>query len=96
LVISLAKQFNFLILLSTLSLLIPYFVSSTAALTLILKQKANVSKGRFIYVLIIAGMSSLYAFWTFTGVGKDTFFYGCLFFFATFWFYLGVRSTNHQ
>jgi basic amino acid/polyamine antiporter, APA family len=82
---SLNKQFNFLILLSTLSLLIPYFVSSTAALVLMMKEKTYYSRRHFIYVFFIASLSSLYAFWTFIGVGEDVFFYGCLFFFATFW-----------
>lgn len=85
---SLNKQFNFLILLSTLSLLIPYFVSSTAALILMMKNPETFTRGKFIYLSIIASVASIYAFWTFFGVGQEVVFYGCLFFFSIFWLHL--------
>jgi APA family basic amino acid/polyamine antiporter len=85
---SLNKQFNFLILLSTLSLLIPYFISATAALILIMKNAKDVSRKRLLYVFCIASLGSIYAFWTFIGVGQEVIFYGCLFFFSTFWLHL--------
>lgn len=82
---SLNRQFNFLVLLSILSTLIPYFVSCTAALIIMLKDPTAFSRGKFIYLLFIAGIGSIYAFWMFIGVGQEIVFYGCLLFFATFW-----------
>ncbi len=82
---ALLKQFNFLILLSTLSLVIPYFVSATAALILMMKKPEDFSRGKFLWLFFIALLASIYAFWTLIGVGQETFFYGGLFFFTTFW-----------
>lgn len=88
---ALLKQFNFLILLSTLSLLIPYFVSSTAAMVLLLRDLKI--KGRdFIKSFMVAALSSIYAFLTLIGVGQEVFFYGCLFFFAIFWLHLIFKA----
>ena len=53
-----------------------------------MKDPAAFSRGRFIYVLIIASVASIYAIWTLMGVGKDVVFYGCLFFFSIFWFHV--------
>lgn len=84
---TLLKQFNFLILISTLSLLIPYFISSTAAMILLLQDK-TIHKAQFRKSFLIALLSSIYAFLALIGVGEDIFFYGCLFFFAIFWLHL--------
>lgn len=85
---SLQKQFNFLILLSTLSLLIPYFISSTAAMILLAKTPEKLSKKRFFQAFITALLSSVYAFWMMIGAGQEVVFYGCLLFFSIFWLHL--------
>ncbi len=81
---TLIKQFNFLILLSTLSFLIPYFISTTAELVILMKDKAMSHKSKLLRNLI-GLLASIYAFWMFIGAGKDIIVYGCLFFFALFW-----------
>ncbi len=93
---SLIKQFNFLILLSTLSLLIPYFISSTSALILLMQNPAQLNKRNFIVSFSVAILSSIYAFWTLIGVGQEVIFYGCLFFFAIFWLHLIYKIYNHK
>lgn len=82
---SLLKQFNFFVLLSTLSFLIPYFISATAELVILSKDKGLLSKKSIVVRNVIAIAASIYAFWMFVGAGKDVIVYGCLFFFALFW-----------
>jgi APA family basic amino acid/polyamine antiporter len=84
---SLLKQFNFLLLLSTLSFLIPYFVSATAELMILSKTKAIESFKMRLVRNLIALAASIYAFWMFIGAGTEIIVYGCLFFFALFWVY---------
>ncbi len=93
---SLQKQFNFLILLSTLSLLIPYFVSSTAAMVLFVKNSNKLSHKQFYKAFILALLSSLYAFWMIIGSGQEVVFYGSLFFFSIFWLHFIYTLIQHQ
>jgi basic amino acid/polyamine antiporter, APA family len=85
---SLQKQFNFLILLCTLSLLIPYFVSATAAMLLLVKKPTKLPTKQFSQAFMVALLASIYAFWMMIGAGQEVVFYGCLFFFAVFWLHL--------
>ena len=82
---SLQKQFNFLVLLCTLSLVIPYFVSSTAAMVLFMKDPNKLPKKQFYTAFTVALFSSMYAFWMIVGAGQEVVFYGSLFFFSIFW-----------
>lgn len=93
---SLMKQFNFLILFSTLSLLIPYFISSTSALILLMQNPNQLNKRSFILSFSIAVVSSIYAFWTLIGVGQEVIFYGCLFFFSIFWLHLIYKIYKYK
>lgn len=91
---SLAKQFDFLILLCTLSLVIPYFVSALAAMILLVKNQQKLPKKQFFQAFVIALLASFYAFWMILGAGQEVVFYGCLFFFGVFWLHLIYTITQ--
>ena len=93
---ALNKQFNFLILLSTLSLLIPYFISSTAAMTLFIKHPEMFNRKQFLTAFLAALASSLYAFWMMIGAGQEVIFYGCLFFFGIFWLHFIYKYSQSK
>lgn len=95
---SLLKQFNFLLLLSTLSFLIPYFISATAELMILLSDKEGENWKKRFAKNVIAIAASIYAFWMFIGAGKEIIVYGCLFFFSLFWVYwlFKISKTRTQ
>ena len=73
----LVDQFKFLILLSTLSALIPYLFSTAAYLIIRLKHKFNSSK--VLYAAIsLTGLSFLFFMWMVYGTGQETVFWGFL------------------
>ncbi|MGI9139131.1 MAG: amino acid permease [Sediminibacterium sp.] len=73
----LVDQFKFLILLSTLSALIPYLFSTAAYLIIRLKNKFDSSK--VLYAAItLAGLSFLFFMWMVYGTGQETVFWGFL------------------
>lgn len=73
----LVDQFKFLILLSTLSALIPYLFSTAAYMIIRLKHKVDSTK--VLYAAItLAGLSFLFFMWMVYGTGQETVFWGFL------------------
>lgn len=75
---NLIKQFTNIILLATLSGLIPYFFSCMAELIFLVDDPKKVNPKRFGISSIISVLGGLYAYWAIIGSGKDLVFYGTL------------------
>ncbi len=72
---SLVEQFKFMILLSTLTVLIPYLFSAAATVLIVKKQNTAIPKERHT-VLFIATMAFFYALWAVAGSGQDVVYWG--------------------
>lgn len=77
---SLVEQFTLIILLATLSSLIPYFFTALAELMIFIKMRNEFNVKRFWGSSLIAIVAAIYSFWTIAGSGEKIVFYGCLLF----------------
>ncbi len=75
--------FNFVVLLSTVAFVIPYFLSAISDLLLTKKRESHKKILRYKIALLAAA----YSFWVIIGAGKDAVFWGLLFFMSFFFFY---------
>ena len=73
----LVAQFKFLILLSTLTVLIPYLFS-TAAYIILRLQQAFKSKMSFVWAILLASTAFLFSLWMIVGSGQETVYWGFL------------------
>jgi APA family basic amino acid/polyamine antiporter len=80
---SLVKQFTFIILLATLSCLIPYLFTTMAELVIFMKQPERFNGQRLFKSSTISILAGIYVFWTILGSGMDVVFYGSLLFFSS-------------
>lgn len=67
----LVDAFTFIILLATLTTLVPYAYSAAAQAHLYFTEPAFFERGRFARDTIIAGLAFAYSVWAITGSGKD-------------------------
>ncbi|CAM4454516.1 MAG: Arginine/agmatine antiporter [Legionellaceae bacterium] len=79
---SLIEQFTLIILLATLSSLIPYFFTALAELMIFIKMRQEFNTKRFLGSTIIAILATIYSFWAIVGSGEKIVFYGSLLFFS--------------
>jgi len=70
----LASQFKFLILLSTLTVLVPYLFS--AASYLLIKMQTKTQSGSWWSASILASLAFMYSLWAVAGSGQDTVYWG--------------------
>lgn len=77
---SLVEQFTLIILLATLSSLIPYFFTALAELMIFIKMRDEFNAKRFWGSAVIAILAAIYSFWTIAGSGQEMVFYGCMLF----------------
>ncbi len=89
---SLVSQFEFMILLSTLTSLVPYLFTSASYALVIIEQKLGVP--RLIRNLILAALGFAYSIWTIYGSGNDTVFYGFLLLLAGIPFYILMKYNQ--
>ena len=75
---SLISQFTFIILLATLTTLIPYAFSAAAELLLFVTDREAFSAPRLVKDAIVAGLAFLYTLWTIAGSGYQAVFRGFL------------------
>ena len=73
---TLVELFTFIILLSTLTALLPYVSSALAHFVLQRKTKQPMDKPTLIRSLIITMLALLYSLWAVYGVGLEAFFWG--------------------
>jgi APA family basic amino acid/polyamine antiporter len=89
----LVEQFRFLLLLSLLTILIPYLLS--AAAYLIIRVKQNYAGG-LTGAIILAILAFGYSLWTIAGTGKDAVYYGFLLLMAGVPFYVWLAYKNNS
>jgi APA family basic amino acid/polyamine antiporter len=91
---SLVELFTYIILLSTLSILLPYAFSAIAELILLAKNKESMDK-RLVTKNLILGLGAfLYAFWMIFGVGQEAGYWGLLLLIAGLPVYVYFKWTN--
>jgi len=84
----LASQFKFLILLSTLTVLVPYLFS--AASYLLIKMQTKTNAGGWWSASMLASMAFLYSLWAVAGSGQDTVYWGFMMLMAGIPIYVGM------
>lgn len=89
----LVEQFRFLLLLSLLSILIPYLLSAAAYLIIRIKQKQTAGlTGAVILAILAFG----YALWTIAGTGKEAVYYGFLLLMGGIPFYVWLAYKKNE
>jgi APA family basic amino acid/polyamine antiporter len=73
---SLVDQFTFVILLATLTTLVPYAYSAAAEVMLMITDRAAFSARRLATDATVAGLAFAYALWTIAGSGYQVVFRG--------------------
>jgi APA family basic amino acid/polyamine antiporter len=85
---SLVDQFTFIVLLATLSVLVPYVFSCVAELVIFVRDRESFSGERLAGASIIAVIALLYSLWAIIGIGLEVVFWGFLLLMAGVPFYL--------
>jgi len=94
---SLVDQFTFLILLATLSTLIPYVFSAVSELVMLARDREDFSGERLTGASVIAVLALAYSLWAIVGVGWETVLWGLLLLLAGVPFYWWqVRKNRKQ
>lgn len=91
---NLVDQFTFIILLATLSSLIPYFFTAMAELVLLAKYPDLFNRKRLVRTAAVAILGGAYAFWTIAGSGKEIVFYGSMLLFSSVPVYAWMRCKQ--
>lgn len=74
----LVKMFSFIIMLSTLSCLLPYLFSSLVEVSLYLKKKKNYKKQRLISAIVVAVPAFLFSAWAISGLEYEVILWGAI------------------
>jgi APA family basic amino acid/polyamine antiporter len=91
---SLVDQFTFIILLATLSALVPYAFSALAELTLFFREREAFSGGRLAGSTVVTLLALSYSVWAIVGTGTRTIFWGCVLLVAGLPVYAWQRFRN--
>ncbi len=92
----LAAQFKFLILLSTLTVLIPYLFSTAAYI--VIKVEKKYFKGSWLQAIALALMAFLFSLWIVAGAGQETVYFGFILLMSGIPFYIWIlwKSKRQQ
>ncbi|MHA4806448.1 amino acid permease, partial [Flavitalea flava] len=85
----LVEQFKFMLLLTTLTVLVPYLFSAAAYALLVLKKKETGKRQR-VGALVIASLAFIFSLWAVIGAGQTVVFWGTLLLIAGIPFYVWV------
>ncbi len=91
---SLVSQFEFMILLSTLTALVPYLFTSASYALVMIEKRIGVPK--LVRNLVLAALGFSYSLWTIYGSGNDTVFYGFLLLLAGIPFYIAMKYNQKK
>jgi len=92
----LVKQFTFIILLATLSSLIPYLFTVVAQLVIYAKDREQFRGTTILGSSIIAILAMVYSFWAIAGSGEEVVFYGVLLFFSSVPVYAWMKFHSNR
>jgi APA family basic amino acid/polyamine antiporter len=90
----LVKQFEFMILLATLTCLVPYVASATAALIIILKSRTRFNVVSPVKGSMIALGALLYSMWAIVGLGWEAILWGVLLLAIGVPFYVEIKRRR--
>jgi APA family basic amino acid/polyamine antiporter len=90
----LVEQFRFLILLSTLAVLVPYLFSAAAYITIRIQKKYF--NGSWFQPLVLGTIAFLYSLWAIAGAGQETVYWGFLLLMAGLQFYVWILWKNRR
>jgi APA family basic amino acid/polyamine antiporter len=93
---TLVQQFTFIILLATLSQLIPYLFTAMAELVIFIRERERFKASRIFSSVVIAIVASIYAFWTIGGSGQETVYYGTLLWFSSLPVYVWMQWQTRR
>jgi len=91
----LVEQFKFLLLLATLSILIPYLFSAGAYIILGTKKNA-LHKASLTSVVVLGLLAFVYSLWEIAGSGEQTVYYGFMFLMIGVPFYIWLSYKKHR
>ena len=94
---SLVEQFRFLILLTTITTLLPYLFSTAAYVMIVLEKKYLHTKG-LVQTIILSSLAFAYSLWAVAGSGQETVYWGFILMMAGIPFYVWIklRNKNHS
>jgi APA family basic amino acid/polyamine antiporter len=75
---SLVEQFTFIILLSTMTVLIPYAYTTIGEIIIFVKHREKFNGQRFGKAVILSSLAFLYVLWAIAGAGMDVVYFGVL------------------
>jgi APA family basic amino acid/polyamine antiporter len=90
----LVAEFTFIILLATLTTLVPYVFSTGALVLRHVKERRQLSGTQLASALAVALLAFLYSVWAIVGSGADTVFWGCVLLLAGVPVYTWVRRAR--
>jgi APA family basic amino acid/polyamine antiporter len=85
----LVEQYKFLILLSTLTSVVPYLFCA-AAYVIISAKKKQLNVRKWVQTIMVASVSFAFSLWAIAGAGQDTVYWGFLLLLAGVPFYVWV------
>ncbi len=88
----LVEQFKFLILLSTLTVLVPYLFSTAAYI--VIKIEKKYFNGKWLQSVALAILAFLFSLWAVAGAGQDTVYWGFILLMAGVPFYVWILWKN--
>ena len=88
----LVEQFKFLILLSTLTVLVPYLFSTAAYI--VIKIEKKYFEGSWLQSVTLALLAFLFSLWAVAGAGQDTVYWGFILLMAGVPFYVWILWRN--
>lgn len=91
---SLIDEFNFIILLATLTALIPYIYTSLAEVILLMRQPEKADRKILCKAGFIAAVAFIYSFWAIVGAGAEVVYYGMLLYFTGVPVYFWVKRQS--
>lgn len=90
----LAEQFKFLILLTTITVLVPYLFSTAAYLIIRLQNKYLPGRNSWTGAIILASLAFLFSLWAIAGSGQETVYWGFILLMAGVPFYVWILWKN--
>lgn len=90
----LVEQFKFLILLSTLTVLVPYLFSTAAYI--VIKIERKYFEGRWLQSVTLALLAFLFSLWAVAGAGRDTVYWGFILLMSGIPFYVWILWKNKK
>jgi len=92
----LVEQFTFVILLATLTTLVPYAYSAAAEVYMFFSEPERFSAKKLVRDTVIATLAFAYSIWTIIGSGKDVIAYGFILLMLGIPIYVGLKWRQSQ